>query len=229
MEPKDEAKQVVLVTPTPPATVTGEISELEAWATDLVITTPEELTTAVERVKSIKSWKQGIVDFFASAKKKAHEAHREIVAKEKSLTDVADRVEGKAKAAIVKYNRQEEERREAERWRLQAEADERARKERERLEKEAAKLKTPELREERMAAAAEIVAPEIQVAAPEAPAGVATRKLWRAEVTDASLVPREWLIPDQAALDGFAKATKGAKEIPGVRFYAEDSLAIGRR
>jgi colicin import membrane protein len=57
-------------------------------------------------------------------------------------------------------------------------------------------------------------------------AGESTRGIWRAVVKDAAAVPREWLIVDTKALDAFAKATKGAKAIPGVEFIEEKTLAI---
>ncbi len=55
--------------------------------------------------------------------------------------------------------------------------------------------------------------------------GQSLRKTWRAVVTDASLVPREWLTVNEQALNAFARSTKGAVPVPGVRFVEETQLA----
>ena len=72
-----------------------------------------------------------------------------------------------------------------------------------------------------------VVAPVVTLA-PAAPRveGVQTRKTWKARVVDAALVPREFLTVNQAALDAFAKAVKGATPVAGVEFYEDATLAI---
>lgn len=59
--------------------------------------------------------------------------------------------------------------------------------------------------------------------------GISMRAVWHARVTDVSLVPREYLTPNLAALEGVAKATKGAILIPGVQIYSEVVAASGSR
>jgi len=80
------------------------------------------------------------------------------------------------------------------------------------------------------------------VAAPKA-AGVAGRVTWKAEVVDlAELVKSAaealargddtllgYLQADTSALGQVAKALKAKARVPGVRFYAEESLAVRRR
>lgn len=94
-----------------------------------------------------------------------------------------------------------------------------------------------------LAAAKAIVVPPVAQIAPievEAPvgsvyvapapppkvAGFSRRTTWKAEVVDAAKLPREYLIPNQAALDGLAKATKGSVAIPGVRFYEVETTSV---
>ena len=60
-------------------------------------------------------------------------------------------------------------------------------------------------------------------------AGISKTKLWKARVTDERLIPREYLIVNQSALDQVAKATKGAIQIPGVEFYSEDVVRSASR
>lgn len=75
------------------------------------------------------------------------------------------------------------------------------------------------------------------VAAPAA-AGVSSRQNWKAEVTDLHALVKAaaekpellaYLVANTTALNGMAKALKGAARIPGVRVYADESLAVRRR
>jgi hypothetical protein len=54
-----------------------------------------------------------------------------------------------------------------------------------------------------------------------------TRKRWKFEVTDAMQVPRQYLMVDDRLLR--AAVSDGEREIPGVRIYAEDDLAVRAR
>lgn len=74
--------------------------------------------------------------------------------------------------------------------------------------------------------AAAVVAPIIQREAPKV-AGVATREVWKFTVTDPALVPREYCVVDEARIRKVVAALKGDTTIPGVRVYAEKSIAAG--
>lgn len=72
-----------------------------------------------------------------------------------------------------------------------------------------------------------VMAPRAVVvsAAPKAKAaGTSYRTTWKARVVDASLIPREYLIPDEKMLAAMAKAAKGPSKIPGVEFYSEKTI-----
>ena len=86
---------------------------------------------------------------------------------------------------MLTFQRQEEEKRQKEQARLQAEADARAKKERERLLKQAEKLKTDELKEQRLAEAEMVEAPVITIQS-ETPKiqGQAIKKTWKARITN---------------------------------------------
>lgn len=215
----------VTVIPVSDETKTG-IEKMESWAQSLVVRTPQDRSQTMIGIKAIKTRKDEIVNFFSDSKAKAHAAWKAIVGNEKSFTDRLDAVERAAKDAVLKYDREEAERIAAEQRRLQAKADADARAERERLEKEAAKLKTPELKAERLEQAANIQPVTVTVAPPPREKGEATRKTWKARVVNVDIVPREYMTVNQQALDGLARATKGAVQIPGVVFFEESSLAI---
>jgi len=75
--------------------------------------------------------------------------------------------------------------------------------------------------------AAAISAPIIEVAkVMETPKGQSVRQIWKFRVIDSTLIPREYLSINEMALNAFAKATKGAVKLPGVEFYAENSMAM---
>jgi Asp-tRNA(Asn)/Glu-tRNA(Gln) amidotransferase A subunit family amidase len=189
----------------------------------------QDRSQALEIGKQIKTRRAEVVEFFRDSKAKAHATWKSIVAQEKSFTDRLDAVELAIKSAVLQYDRKQEAIRQAEQRRLQAEADEAARRERDRLEKQAAKLKTPEKKEALRQQAEAIIAPVVNVApVAQKTKGVSTRKIWKARVIDAAAVPREWLIVDDKALNGFAKATKGSKKIDGVEFYQEETLNMRR-
>lgn len=75
-------------------------------------------------------------------------------------------------------------------------------------------------------AAASVVGSVVQVSSvlPQVK-GQAIRKTWKARVVNLGLVPREYLVVNDQALQAFARATKGAVKIPGVEFFAETSIA----
>jgi exonuclease VII large subunit len=74
--------------------------------------------------------------------------------------------------------------------------------------------------------AAAVIAPVVQVASvTPVVSGQSIRKTWRARVVNQALVPREWLVVNQQALDSFAKATSGGVAVAGVEMYQETTLA----
>ena len=105
------------------------------------------------------------------------------------------------------------------------EAEERARQEREFNERRAARAVERgdfDTAEKAQQAAATVSTPVIAPKIPEVK-GVATVEVWKYVVEDASILPREYLIPDQVAIGAMVRAKKGDTKIPGVRVYSETS------
>ncbi len=65
------------------------------------------------------------------------------------------------------------------------------------------------------------------LAAPPTPAAISFRKTWEVEITDPNLVPREYLLIDTVALRKVCLATKGQIQVPGVKFFQKDGVAVG--
>jgi hypothetical protein len=206
------------------------------WANSMIVACKEDADAAMSKLSQIKTIRKRWTNYWEPLKKAANESWKAIVAKEKEGTDVADEAERIAKGKVLAWQQAEARRAAAEQARLQAEADEKARKERDRLEKEAAKLKTPELRQERLEAAASIVAPVVTITAPTATAaGTSVRKTWKAELVDigklieaapGNATAASLLVFNEQAANAFARATKGNVAIPGVRFSEVESLSV---
>lgn len=111
----------------------------------------------------------------------------------------------------------------------QAKADEAARKERERLASQAAAAEAAgkmERAEQLQQRASTVVAPVMQPKVSTAKGlGMAVRMVWKSRVRDASKVPRQFLMVDEAKLAAYAGAMKDSAEVEGVEFYQEAQVA----
>ena len=212
------------------AEIQAEIAPVVKQAVAMQVNTPNEYQAASDYLKAVKGAQAKVTAFFAPMKKKAHEAWKSITQTEAETLKPLTQAESLLKGTITTYLIAEEKKRAEEQRKLQAAADEAARVERARLEREAARLKTPELREQRLEAAAAVIAPVVAVAtATPSIAGQSVRKTWVAVVTDSAKVPREWLIINDSALQAFARSTKGAATVAGVRFEEKTTLASSSR
>ncbi len=75
------------------------------------------------------------------------------------------------------------------------------------------------------------IATSNELARSGAPPGVSVREVWRAEIVDASLVPREWCAPDEKRINAVAKATAANDNPPpiaGVR-YVKGAIVANKR
>lgn len=215
--------------------VKQEASKIMNWANGLVVSNAEEYRLALEKVKEIKAARNRWISCWSDLKAKTYSAWKEVVGNEKAGTDILDKAEKIAKQKADTWLQEEESKAQEEQRRLQAIADENARKERERLEKQASKLKTPELKEERMAQAEMVEAPVIKVETPQAVEGASVRKKWKARLVDmdaliASATPgslaASLLQFNERAANSFASRTKGNVKINGVECYEQRTTSV---
>jgi len=216
-----------------------ELSPVIEQANTLVVTTADQYEYAGSFLKQIKNTQGRVAEYWGPLKNRAYDTWKQITSKEKEMLDPLKESENWVKVKMLNFQRIEEQNRLEEQRKLQAQAEEKARRERERLIKEAEKLKTPELKEQRLAEAEMVEAPVITVHK-ETPKveGISTRKIWKAEVIDkrnfivAALNDENLLAYiqiDQSALNKVASATKGAIKYPGIRFYEEEIMSAGGR
>ena len=168
---------------------------------------------------ALRDFDNGLIDRLH----KTHRAWTALLSAFKSpLEDAAKLVKGK----VITWQEAEAEKARAEQARLQAEADERARKLKEQLEREAAKLKSPEKKQERLEAAAAVVAPVVHVAAPVA--AVKTQRRWFVAGVDKAAIIKAAAADSLGILNGFleinatalqrAKSANPELQVPGVTF-----------
>lgn len=57
--------------------------------------------------------------------------------------------------------------------------------------------------------------------------GISKRKVWKARVVDFSKLPDDYKVANEKALGALARSTQGSMNIPGVEFYADETIAAG--
>lgn len=211
-------------------TLRQAIAPVVSQANTLTVISAGEYEFAASFLKNVKTAQKRVVDFFGPMKRATHEAWKKTVAGETTFLGPLESAERTVKQKMLTWSQAEERERALKQARLQAQADEFVRRERERLEKEAARLKTPELKQQRLEQAAAVITPVVQVVT-ETPkvVGIGTRKIWKASVMDAEKVPKEFLMVDEAKLDRYAKAMKELASVEGVYFYQEEIMSAGSR
>lgn len=185
-------------------------------------------------------------DFFRAPAERLVNVERSIKRGMVAFDEEQDRIRREKQRQADEEARQARERAEREAAAAREKAEREARELRERAEAEAAagrqaeaaklvaradlKIERAEVKAETLQqAAAATVAPIVQAEAPKV-RGVATREVWRFEITDPAKVNPAFQMPDEqkirktvAALKGDAAAVVG----PGVRIWSEKSISAG--
>lgn len=192
-----------------------------------LIQTAEEYANSAEALKKVHSAEKNISERRLSITRKMDAAKKEIM----DLFKVPEKYCSEIKSAIstkrVEYQREQD--------RIRREEEERIRKlqeaEAKKLEARAAKLKSEGRAEELRQEAEQIrdTAPVTSVAPVEKSAGVKTITNYKFEITDASKIPAEYLIPDEQKIGRVVRATRGEITIPGVKVYTETKEAATGR
>lgn len=205
--------------------VTAETQAIAALAGSFHVTTVEqyvaagtELTRIAAAQKRIETVRMAITRPMDAAKKAVLDFFRDPEAKLETAKNTIKR-------AMIAYDDVQRRAREED----QRRADEAARRERERLAAQAlraaesGKVEKAVQLEQRAQA---VVAPIIQREPPRV-TGVNYREMWKLEVTDPALVPREYLVVDESKIRKVVGALKGDAQIAGVRVWSEKQIAVG--
>jgi len=225
LAPTDNARNELIAELKP---IAERLPELIQYADQLTVSTQAEAEAAATNRELITQTAEKaealIRDFNGGLVERLFRLHRGWTANLNRFKNPLDAAAKIVKQKIIQFHEGEKEKALAIQAKLQAEADEKARKERERLEKEASKIKTPELKEQRLAEAAQVVAPVVQVQIEKSPVKTQTR--WTVESVDkfalAAAAVRDrnnlgYLDVNTTALTR-AKAANSMLEVPGVVF-----------
>jgi hypothetical protein len=192
----------------------------------IAIRNPEQLKTAGDisnkiktRIKELDTDRKELTRPLDDVKAKIMDKYRPAI---EQLTQAQRLIDGVISDYLLEQRRIQQEQ--------QRKVEEEARKERERAEakaKEWAAKGNEKKAEEWLDKSEAVIAPVIQAPDTKA-AGISTREDWDFEITDANLIPRDYLIPDDKTIRAFVKATKGKKEIPGVKIIAKTVIVKGK-
>ncbi len=227
-------------------------ADLVKSAHALNVTDATSFTEAAGFARLVKAYLAEVDAFMAPICEQSHRAWKLTVAKRDGLKAHAIEAEKIVKGRMAAWEQEQARlRREAEvimhreRERLEAQERERVAAERLRLQREAEERQLAEAMAKEAAGdvqamekilAAPVATPTIAprpvfvppVAVQAAPKveGVSFREAWDFEVTDASQIPREYLVPDLVAIRKVVQALKGNTRIPGIRAFTKPVTAV---
>lgn len=217
--------------------VAGEARGLTARASALQVTDAGSYGAAAELRRACRGVLGAIGAVYRPLAKTLHEAHGHILAQERAQMAPVEAADRQLAARMLAWQDAEERRAREERRRLEELAREEAEAARREAETQALEDAAALERGGCHEAAAEVLEDAASQPPAEAPCivvmssvpkviGISQRETWRFEVTDAAVIPREYLIPDEKRIGGVVRAMKGATRIPGVRVWPERSHAV---
>ena len=197
---------------------------------NIIINNQEDYELAVAITKEIKARLKELEEERRKITKPIDEGKKAVMDLFRKPIEMLEEAERKLKDAMNEYvsKMEREAKEEEERLRkiAEAEADKKRKKIEAQIKKAEEKGDTEKVEE--LKAKLEEIIPITPVIMPqvENPKGVSYRERWYAEVIDFKLLPDEYKLPNQQALDRVAQATKGSIQIPGVIFKSEKITVI---
>jgi hypothetical protein len=176
-------------------------------------------------LQAVIAMRNEIIGHHAEPKRKAHEAHKAICDAEARLLRPVQELEKTLKAAIARYELEQDRKRETEERQATAQA-ERAALELQEQAIVAAELAGASSAEVAALCSAPLIVPQVETARAQRPDGIRASKTYCVDVTDLRALARavaegtapEGVIePNMKALNRMAVALKGALNVPGVK------------
>ena len=198
--------------------------EVVKRADALSVITESDYQGAADMLRTIKTVSKKVDETFDPAIGAAHEAHRVAIATKKKFSEPLNAAEKTVKSKMSSWSMEQEKVRAAEQDRLRQIAYREA--EDKRLA-EASKLEAAGRKEEAMQTldAPIVAAPVVMAPAVPQTQGIAMKKVWKWEVENADLIPRAYLMTDDAKIGGVVRAMRGETSIPGIRVYEESNVS----
>lgn len=199
---------------------TSAASAAIATAHNLTITSEEDLRVAANLMDGFKKAKKSVEDFFKPMKDKAHQAHKEICARETDLLTPYKEADTAVKGKVTAYNAEQRRLADIEAARIRAAQG----KESRRLMDEAEKAETNgNVAEAESLLKQAVITETIKTPVRQAKvAGISYRVAYNIEITDEAAVPCTvsgvTIRPiDESAIKKLAQLAKGAITIPGIK------------
>ncbi len=192
-------------------------------AADLVIVDDPGLDSAGAFLVGIKTILKRIDETFDESIAQAHTTHKTILASKKKHTEPLTRAERVIKAGITKYR--------SERRAIQEEREQRLREEARKREEERMLLEATELEasgkpEEAIALIEQpVYAPPIVLPKEKKMQGISTRQKWRWRLRNKSVLPEQYLMVNEKALNKVVDALGQQCQIPGIEVYPEEIVS----
>lgn len=201
-------------------------------AESLVISGPIEYEMAGSWLKDIKGRAAKLEDQRRSMTRPLDESKKRIMEWFRRPIEMLARAENGVKRAMIAFTEYEREEAEKARRLLEEKANREAAERKAALEAQALQQIDAGNEEvaERLIAKAEsveagpvFIQPQYQKVS-----GISMREVWKFEITNEAMLPREYLMPDLKKIGDVARAGKGVIPIPGVRIYAEQVVSSSR-
>jgi hypothetical protein len=222
--------------------VTAEINEFALTVAEqaklVIIKTSGDCVHACETLKDVVKMRREVADHHRPMIEAAHRAHKIAIEQQKKVDAPLAEAELFLKREIGTFTAAQERIRRAEEQRLQVEARKKAGEEaRKKAEEQTIKDAldaeqdgNSELAESILANPAPIaplVIPKVTVA-PVIPKqeGIASRTNWKFRIVNESLIPREYLKPDEKKIGEMVRTLAAETKIPGVEVFAEETVSV---
>lgn len=172
---------------------------------EITITTQSDYVKAGDLLKVIQNRIKAVEDKRKDYTKPLDEMKKKIMADFQSISKPLEEFVAEVKTKMTNWYRADQKRKDEEQAKLEAEA--------------MAKAKAEGKSEVEVA----IVNEEVKTQRGDV-ATTTVKKVWKAEIMDETLVPREYLVVDQVAIN---KAVRdGVRSIPGVKIYQDEQISI---
>jgi len=216
-----------------PAQAKQLIEETEivvAQAQTFAIATMTDYQLAGEELKAIKRRMKELDDLRKSMTRPLDNAKKAVLDFFRPVSDGLSQAENLIKRAMLGYQQEQERKRQEEEARLRKITEDEQRRRDALAEKQAEKARARGNEERAQEILENVPIIPIPVVLKEQPKvkGIATREIWKFRFVNVSLLPREYMIPNEKMLLAFARATKGTIPVPGVEFYSEEIVAARR-
>lgn len=185
--------------------IKSEVNQFLYNQQELNVTTADDYTRAGDLLKIVQNRIKAVEDKRKEYTKPLDEAKKQIMADFSAISKPLEEFVAEVKTKMTNWYRAEQKRKDEEQAKLEAEA--------------LAKAKAEGKSEVEVA----IVNEEVKTQRGDV-ATTTVKKVWKAEIMDETLVPREYLVVDQVAIN---KAVRdGVRSIPGVKIYQDEQISI---